>query len=509
MLNELEPTPISLQEDQEIDKLSTKKGDSLSKQTEYKVFPYRWAVITVFASLYFCSGLQGSRYLALVPEFAEFYDTTNEFNPPNELGIDFLTVLGNILSLFFYPLSGYFVSKYGLNIMVLGGLLSAANSWLFYFAKDNFNIIIVTKVFSSLCHTMIVCCTLRVVAHWFPPVERPIAIAIGAIVGVLGNGASLMLGVFFTTGEDIIDITLKSCKEDFIIQFEISNFTFDEKSGGYLCTEEAEEQFCCFAETDIEFMNLVLAILVSFVGFLGVIIIREKPSIKPGPTANIKNSISFPKAIKTMFSHSNYATLCFADFLIAGPVNLAFVTVSRIVPPSVSDYAVIAAGLSIIIAIPLSYILGKKLGKQKNFYEFTLAGYSLGASCWLLCTICLFFDIYFFDILFLIGVAIALDAYLIWQISVYELKVEYVYDHNIALQGHIVGIDRTLINMASLTFVSTIPPERYEGDLFTGRQFSFFIGSFAMVIPVYLVWRIKGKRDYKRQAYEISHRSSI
>ena len=98
--------------------------------------------------------------------------------------------------------------------------------------------------------------------------------------------------------------------------------------------------------------------------------------------------------------------------------------------------------------------------------------------------------------------AAALLCFVLWTVSVYELKMEYVFHPDYALQGYVVAVDRVIINLSSLIFVAAIPPERFSGERISGRLFTFLVGGFFMMIGVILVLTIRNKRAYLRIEYE-------
>ena len=97
---------------------------------------------------------------------------------------------------------------------------------------------------------------------------------------------------------------------------------------------------------------------------------------------------------------------------------------------------------------------------------------------------------------------IALIFFVLWTISVYELKMEYVFNKDYSLAGYVVAVDRVILNLSSLIFVLAIPPERFIGDRVSGRLFTFLVGGLFMLIGVILVLTIRNKRKYLRMEFE-------
>ena len=108
---------------------------------------------------------------------------------------------------------------------------------------------------------------------------------------------------------------------------------------------------------------------------------------------------------------------------------------------------------------------------------------------------------------FLVLVAVAF--FMMWSVAVFELKMEYVFSPEYAVQGYVVAMDRMIINFSRLVFLAAIPPERFEGDRVDGRQFSFLVGAFFFTIGAILALTIPHKRKYLRKEYEEEHPGEI
>eukprot|EP00924_Labyrinthula_sp_SR-Ha-C_P000095 augustus_masked-scaffold_39-processed-gene-0.31-mRNA-1 protein AED:1.00 eAED:1.00 QI:0/-1/0/0/-1/1/1/0/507 len=470
-------------------------------------YKYRWAMLSVFALAALSRNFQSGRFAPLTQEFAEYFNTTNEVSLPDEPGIDFIAVSGSFYSLFFFPIAGYLVAKHGLKILSLGTIFLCAGNWWYYLSFTNYSMFLFGKFLSTFGNCCIIASLLRLVSHWFPPAERSVAIAVGAMIGPIGSGMILGLAGFFKTGNEVIDISLKSCEADFIGDYNESNFDLDEETGLPLCDDDAEEAFCCFTPTKIEALNLMIALISTLAMFLAVAVVRDVPPSPVAATGKKKEGISYIASMKLLLSHMNYVILCIADMCTAGPVFLLFSTISRVTPPSVSDYASIAAAGSILFSIPCSYFVAKYLSRTQKFYELTYFGYIAGCVGFFAAAACITIGQSVTDYLFLGLMMISLSVFGIWQIAVYELKSEYVYHEDIALYGHIVATDRFITNLSGLIFVAAFPPERFEGGFISGREFTFYICGIATLIPVFLISKMPNKRDYKRMILEVEEKA--
>ena len=106
------------------------------------------------------------------------------------------------------------------------------------------------------------------------------------------------------------------------------------------------------------------------------------------------------------------------------------------------------------------------------------------------------------DIIVIIFGTSAVVCYVMWTVSVFELKMEYTFTPKFAIQGYIVAVDRTIINASFMVFLALIPPERFDGDKISGRQFTFLVGSVVIVSGALLALTVPNKRVYHRKMYE-------
>ena len=84
-------------------------------------------------------------------------------------------------------------------------------------------------------------------------------------------------------------------------------------------------------------LNLVLAIVATVVMVFTLMVVQEAPPTPPSRAGLRKKGPSLWKGTKLMFTHRNYTQICIADFIMSGPPQVLFATLSRIFPPSVEN----------------------------------------------------------------------------------------------------------------------------------------------------------------------------
>eukprot|EP00924_Labyrinthula_sp_SR-Ha-C_P004760 snap_masked-scaffold_1-processed-gene-10.12-mRNA-1 protein AED:1.00 eAED:1.00 QI:0/-1/0/0/-1/1/1/0/512 len=468
----------------------------------YIVYKTRWGMLALYCCSIIVNSFQAGRFAPLAQEFAEYFNTTNEVNLPDDLGVDFLTVSSSFFSIGLYPIAGFLVSKFGLYMMSLGSALLAVSGWWYYFSPPIISFYVVGKVFASAGSALVQSSLLRLAGHWFAPSQRATAIAIGGVFLPIGGAMIFVTAPMFKTGEELINLDLKSCKSDFSDSFNFSEAEIDIDTGEALCNELAEEKFCCYSPTDIDGLNLVCAVLTSVMALINLFFIRDTPKTPAGPTGRKKKGLGLIESLKMLFSHRNYITMCFADLFTSGPLYVVFASISRVTPPSVSDYASTVGAIAVVMGIPAAIVVAKCLSKKKKYYEFCLSGYVLGFTAFLGASICLSIGTDIADYIFLLFFMGSISILAVFLVSAFELKTEYVYDHEVALHGHVVALDKLLGAVSNVVFVFSFPPERFEGGFISGREFTFYICSISVLIPVLLMTFMKDKRLYLRQIYE-------
>eukprot|EP00924_Labyrinthula_sp_SR-Ha-C_P008853 snap_masked-scaffold_2-processed-gene-4.29-mRNA-1 protein AED:1.00 eAED:1.00 QI:0/0/0/0/1/1/2/0/249 len=233
--------------------------------------------------------------------------------------------------------------------------------------------------------------------------------------------------------------------------------------------------------------------------------VRDAPKTPPSPIPAKREPTTFKQAFSHYFGDGrhNYIKLCVSNFFACGPPVLLAATVSRIFPSSLEDVIFYGFAAAILLAIPSSVFFSKYLDRTKKYYELNRNGFSGGAICWILATLCSFKGSGVTDVILLIAALGAVAAYGLVVISVFELKIEFVFQPESNLEGFVMAVDRVIINISRLVFVASIPPERYKGPDLDGRQFSFVVGGISMILGIVILLSIKNKRCYQPTKYEI------
>lgn len=467
-----------------------------------KVYVRRHFVLLSFALTIFAWNLSGLRYTAIVPSYAFYHDVTNEVSAPPIYGIDSFSLVSNIVLVFSSIFGAYAIDKFGLRSMTFGSFMLAVASWCWYFSGRTILFVLLSKALAAVFGPIVTASILAISNRWYPPKERAKATAIGSLVSILGGALALVIAPLYATQkEEVVELSLRSCKQaDLGFEILTAFETAQEKEEQLLCVDRfavARDSFCCYLPVDIPKLNITMAIISTVAFVFTAISVKSHPPTPPAPSGEPKPFQGLLQGLKRIYSDRRMVQLSLSDFLVSGPPLVLFSAVSRIFPSEVSRFSFYASAIGIILAIPASLISGYYLDKKKWFWTFTMGGYTLGTLSWVLATIGLATKTMGGAYIFIGMVVIGISAYISWQTAVYETKLEYSFREDESVEGIVVGADRVILNLSSLVFLSSIPPERVGGSINT-----FYIGCAVMVIGCLPTAFISDKYRYARQIYD-------
>jgi len=486
----------------------SKMGDveESRSETEYKLYTRRWFVLAGYSLTIFAWNMSGARQLAVVPSYAKFFNTTNELS--SDIGVDAISITNSVSLLVTYIFGAYAVDRWGLVMLVLGAGMVCVSNWIWFFAGESLPLVIVSQVLACTLGGCVTSSLMAVSNRWFGAKERSKATAIGSLLAVLGSGGALLISPFFATqADEIVDFTLKSCIVEAVDPSIVELYNAHLANGTeLLCINdalEARDSFCCFLPLDIEALNLFMAIFPTVTFAFTLLAVRSLPPTPPSVAAEKKGHASVREALSLLYRTERFIKVSLSDLIVSGPPLVLLNSISRVFPSLVAEYSFLASAAGIALGIPASMIAAHYLDKTKAYWTFSMVGYASGTLIWIASTAA-FAAGTELGAYFMLGlVVLAIVAYISWQTSIFELKLEYVFRNDISLEGWVVGTDRIVINLSTIIFVSLIPPERVGGGLNT-----FIYGAIIMVIGCIPTATIKKKYRYKRSLFEIGYHTS-
>ena len=90
-----------------------------------------------------------------------------------------------------------------------------------------------------------------------------------------------------------------------------------------------------------------------------------------------------------------------------------------------------------------------------------------------------------------------------WMISLYELKMEYVFPGLSVLSGHVLSTDRAIKVAAGLVYMWPLSLETTNLSIFQSIWIPFGAGAISCLAGTALVYIIPKKRLYLRQIFEM------
>lgn len=462
------------------------------KDGSIKVYKIRWFMLAAYGLTMFSWRVSIARVLSITPSYAHFHDTTNEIS--SEIGIDAWNIAESIVLLASYFFGGFAIDKWGLSVMILGSFALTMSSWLWFWAGEDTLLVLLARVFGAFFAPLVSASLLAISNRFFPHGERAKATALGSLINVIGVGTALLVAPQFATASaEVVDLNLKSCQNpaDFVVEaFQAA----EEQNTTLSCVGDflvAKDEFCCYLPVDIELLNLSMALFQTFAFVFTLLTVRSLPPSPPSRAAMGKPAVGL-SGIKNMLKNFSFLKLTLSDFLVSGPPLVLVATISRIFPSSIAEYSFIASATGLGLAIPVALVYAHYLAKTRAYWTFGFAGYLVGTICWIGGAIAAAFG-GIGDFVFLAFIVAAIACFIAWQVSIFELKLEYVFLKDANVEGAVVAIDRIVINIASLTFLAAIPPERVN---------TLAIGCIIMVAGLLPVILIRNKYRYYRQEFE-------
>mmetsp|Transcript_10114 Transcript_10114/g.17804 ORF Transcript_10114/g.17804 Transcript_10114/m.17804 type:complete len:527 (+) Transcript_10114:114-1694(+) len=469
----------------------------------FRVYARRWFILAGYSLTMFGWNLSGGRHLPITSAYARHFNTTNEIQGIKEFGVDAIPISTSITLLFTYFLGAYLVDRFGLNMLTIGSGSVCFSNWMWYFADTSLLVVLISRVVGALLGGAVPASLMAVSNRWFGERERSTATAIGSLCALIGSGGALIVSPFFATQSDqVVDLTLKSCQRDLVPRFIVELYDAAQTNGTeLLCIDavrDAQDHFCCYLPVDIAALNLTMAVVPTLSFLFTLCVVRALPPTPPSPAAEKKDYPSVFKALSLLYRTERFIKISVSDLVVSGPPAVLVASISRIFPGKVADYSFVASAAGLLLGIPASLIVARFLGRTKAYWTFSMVGYATGTTLWILATIAFAVGSTVAYYVMSVLVVLSIVAFISWQTSIYELKLEYVFRNDVALEGWVVGTDRIVINLSAIIFVALIPPERVGGGLYT-----FIYGSFIMAAGCLPTALIRQKYRYKRNKFEM------
>lgn len=302
--------------------------NSLTGQTEYKIYSYRWVVLIAFMLVVAANQLLWITFAPITSTAAVYYNQT-------DLGIGLLSMSFMVVFILFSIPASWIIDTYGIKVAVgIGAALTGIFGLLRGFTGDNYTLTLFAQIGIASGQPFILNAITTVAARWFPAKERATASGLGSLSMYLGILTALALTPHLT------------------IQLQISGMLL---------------RYGIFA---------LVAMVVFFV------FVKERPPTPPCPPDQEARSLVWD-GLKESFRIKGFLLLLVTFFICLGVFNSVTTWVEDIVQPrgfsttqaGTIGGVMIAGGIIGALVLP---ILSDKYRKRTPFLILGVAGATLG-----------------------------------------------------------------------------------------------------------------------------------
>ena len=154
-------------------------------EKEFKVYPYRWVVLTAFMLVTVLIEIQWLTHAPVARAAEVFY--SGQFNPESIINIDFLSMLYMLVFLIMCIPASYIIDTFGIRIgLGIGSVLTAAFSLMKGFGGASFMIVVIAQTGLAVAQPFILNAVTAVTVRWFPLNERGTAAGLAALAQYVG-----------------------------------------------------------------------------------------------------------------------------------------------------------------------------------------------------------------------------------------------------------------------------------------------------------------------------------
>lgn len=117
----------------------------------------------------------------------------------------------------------------------------------------------------------------------------------------------------------------------------------------------------------------------------------------------------------------------------------------------------------VCLAIPACILVAIYLDRHRTYWNVTFGAYCLATTLWMIAAIGYSAGGFGGGVVVIVAGVVAVVSFVAWQVSGYELKLEWGFTPEMNLEGAVAAFDRIVINISSMVFIVAIPPERLGG----------------------------------------------
>jgi len=304
------------------------KRRKLMQKTEFKVYGYRWIMLSVYMLVIAVNQLMWITFAPITRDATLYYGVS-------DLKIGILSMCFMIVYLVVSIPASWIIDTYGIRIGVgIGVIFTAVFGLLRGMVDVNYNLLLISQIGIAIGQPFLLNSITKVAARWFPIKERATASGLGTLAMYIGILTGISLTPFLVNGSGI---------------------------GGML---------------------YIYGILSVIVAVIFIVLARERPLTAPCHPGQEERALAID-GLKLIFRNRDFKWLMFIFFIGLGVFNAVTTWIENILGPRgfSAEQAGITGGLMIIggilgaLVIP---ILSDHAKKRIPFILIALAGATLG-----------------------------------------------------------------------------------------------------------------------------------
>jgi MFS family permease len=294
------------------------------EQSEFKIYRYRWVVISAFMFIVLMNQLLWITFASITSTAASFYKVS-------DMSIGILSLIFMLVYIIVSVPASWAIDTYGIHVAVgIGAALTGIFGILRGVFAANYNLVFLSQIGIAIGQPFIINAMTTVAAHWFPIRERATATGLGSLSVYLGIIIGLALSPWLT------------------VHFGLTNML-----------------------VQYGMVSLIAAIL-----FL--VLVRERPLSPPCPPEQAERSLALD-GLKNIIRQRNFILLMVVFFIGLGVFNAVTTWIEDIIKPRhfSSMQAGIAGGIMVVggvIGAILIPPISDRLRKRVPFIFFSLMG---------------------------------------------------------------------------------------------------------------------------------------
>ena len=155
------------------------------EKSTFKVYPYRWVILTIFMVLSFVIQLQWLAHAAVARPAELFYQ--GQFNQNSFFNIDFLAMIYMLVYIAFSIPASYLIDKYGIRVAIgLGAAIAGLSGLLKGYYANSFSIVVWAQIGLAIAQPLVLNAVTALSVRWFPLRERGLAAGLAILAQYLG-----------------------------------------------------------------------------------------------------------------------------------------------------------------------------------------------------------------------------------------------------------------------------------------------------------------------------------